>query len=74
MLDKVNSAIICGGMAFTFLKAIEGMKIGNSLFDEAGAKIAQQLLDKAKAKGVKLYFPSDFITGLSSFVLEPCIA
>jgi phosphoglycerate kinase len=65
MLDKVDSAIICGGMAFTFLKAIDGMKIGNSLFDEAGFKIAQQLVDKAKAKNVKLYFPVDFITGMS---------
>lgn len=62
MLDKVDSAIICGGMAFTFLKAVEGVAIGNSLFDEAGSKIAQTLVDKAKAKGVKLYFPSDFVT------------
>jgi phosphoglycerate kinase len=62
MLDKVNSAIICGGMAFTFLKAVEGMSIGNSLFDEPGSKIAQRLVDKAKAKGVQLYFPTDFVT------------
>ena len=63
LLDKVDKAIICGGMAFTFLKAIEGVSIGNSLFDEEGAKIAQQLIDKAKAKGVQLYLPNDFITG-----------
>ena len=69
MLDKVDSAIICGGMAFTFLKAIDGMKIGTSLFDEAGFKIAQQLVDKAKSKNVKLYFPVDFITGI---VLNLC--
>ncbi len=62
LLDKVDKAIICGGMAFTFLKAIEGMSIGSSLFDQEGAKIAQQLLDKAKAKGVTLILPNDFIT------------
>ncbi|KAJ3250185.1 phosphoglycerate kinase [Chytriomyces hyalinus] len=62
LLDKVNAAIICGGMAFTFLKACQGVEIGNSLFDKDGAAIAQSLLDKAKAKGVQIYLPSDFVT------------
>ncbi|KAJ3350801.1 phosphoglycerate kinase [Entophlyctis luteolus] len=62
LLDKVNAAIICGGMAFTFLKACHGVEIGNSLFDKDGAAIAQSLLDKAKAKGVQIYLPSDFVT------------
>ncbi|KAJ3287838.1 phosphoglycerate kinase [Borealophlyctis nickersoniae] len=62
LLDKVNSAIICGGMAFTFAKAIDNVEIGGSLFDKEGAKIAQQLVDKAKSKGVKLYFPLDYVT------------
>lgn len=34
LLDKVQSMIVCGGMAFTFLKVLDGMQIGKSLFDE----------------------------------------
>lgn len=60
LLDKVDEMIIGGGMAFTFKKAVDGMSIGTSLFDEAGAKIAQEIVDKAKAKNVKLHFPVDF--------------
>ncbi|KMU90854.1 phosphoglycerate kinase [Coccidioides immitis H538.4] len=37
LLSKVNSLIICGGMAFTFKKVLDNMKIGNSLFDEPGS-------------------------------------
>ncbi|KAJ3113888.1 phosphoglycerate kinase [Phlyctochytrium bullatum] len=66
LLDKVNAAIICGGMAFTFLKAVHGVDIGSSLFDAEGAKIADQLLQKAKDKGVRIYLPSDFITGYAT--------
>lgn len=39
LLNKVNEMIICGGMAFTFLKVIDQMQIGNSLFDEEVRKI-----------------------------------
>jgi phosphoglycerate kinase len=63
LLDKVDEMIIGGGMAYTFKKVCFGMKIGNSLFDEAGAKIVDGLLEKAKAKGVALHFPSDYVTG-----------
>ena len=38
-------------------------QIGGSLFDEEGAGIVSELVDKAKAKGVQLHFPVDFITG-----------
>ncbi|CDZ96270.1 phosphoglycerate kinase [Phaffia rhodozyma] len=62
MLDKVDSLIICGGMAFTFKKAVESMSIGDSLFDEAGAQKAAALLEKAKKNNVKVVFPTDFIT------------
>ncbi|CAL4223866.1 unnamed protein product, partial [Meganyctiphanes norvegica] len=62
MLDKVDQMMIVGGMAFTFLKVINGMKIGTSLFDEDGAKIVQELVDKAKAKNVEMLFPVDFVT------------
>ncbi|VDM31328.1 unnamed protein product [Hydatigera taeniaeformis] len=63
MLDKVDELIIGGGMAFTFLKVLNNMKIGKSLFDEAGAKTVPEIMQKAKVKGVKVHLPSDFITG-----------
>lgn len=62
LLDKVNSMIICGGMAFTFLKVMHGTKIGDSLFDQAGSELVPKLLEKAKQRGVSLYFPVDFVT------------
>ena len=61
LLDKADEIIIGGGMAFTFKKVLEGMEIGNSLFDPKGAEIAQELFDKAAAKGVKIYLPVDFV-------------
>ena len=57
LLDKVDEMIIGGGMAFTFLAVLKGMKIGKSLFDEEGAKIVQELMDSAKAKGVQIHLP-----------------
>lgn len=62
LLGKVNSLIICGGMAFTFKKTLENVKIGNSLFDEAGAKTVGDLVEKAKKNNVKIVLPSDYIT------------
>jgi len=62
LLDQVNEMMIVGGMAFTFLKVIDGMKIGNSLYDEDGAGIVKKLMEKAKAKNVKMHFPVDFVT------------
>nr|QBH73951.1 phosphoglycerate kinase [Essigella californica] len=61
LLDKVDEMIIGGGMAYTFLKISKGMKIGDSLYDEAGAKIVEKLLDKAKARNVKIHLPVDFL-------------
>ena len=63
MLDKVDEMIIGGGMAFTFLKVLKGMKIGNSLYDEDGAKIIQELMDLAKSKNVEIHLPVDFVSG-----------
>jgi len=63
LLDKVNEMIIGGGMAFTFLKVLNNMQIGKSLYDEEGSKIVQKLMDKAKAKGVTIHLPVDFVTG-----------
>jgi len=62
LLDKVDAMIIGGGMAYTFLKTLDGMEIGNSIFDKEGAKIVAGIVEKAKAKGTKLVFPSDFVT------------
>ena len=62
LLDKVDEMIIGGGMAFTFKKVLDGVKIGKSLYDEEGAKIVRQLVEKAKAKGVKLHLPVDYRT------------
>ncbi|KAH0566085.1 hypothetical protein GP486_000523 [Trichoglossum hirsutum] len=62
LILKVNTLLICGGMAFTFKKTLEGVKIGNSLFDEAGSKIVGEVMEKAKNHGVKVVLPVDYIT------------
>lgn len=61
LLDKANDIIIGGGMSFTFKKVLDGMEIGESLFDAEGAKIIPELAAKAKEKGVRLHFPVDFV-------------
>ena len=62
LLPKVNSLIITGAMAFTFKKALENVKIGNSLFDEAGSKIVGDIVEKAKKHNVELVLPVDYVT------------
>ena len=62
LLTKVDSLIICGGMAFTFKKTLENMKIGDSLFDEAGSKTVGDLVEKAKKNNVKIVLPCDWVT------------
>ncbi|KAJ3742045.1 phosphoglycerate kinase [Lentinula boryana] len=62
MLDKVNSLIICGGMAFTFKKTLENIAIGNSLFDAPGSEKVKGLIEKAQKNNVKIVFPVDYIT------------
>lgn len=63
LLDKVDLLIIGGGMAFTFKKVIDNMSIGDSLFDEEGAKNVQHLVEKAKKNNVKIVLPVDFVIG-----------
>ncbi len=63
MLELVDEMIIGGGMAFTFKKVVDGTSIGDSLFDEEGAKIVPQIMQKAQEKGVKIHLPKDFICG-----------
>ncbi|ODV63651.1 phosphoglycerate kinase [Ascoidea rubescens DSM 1968] len=62
LLDKVNILIVGGGMAFTFKKVLDGMSIGNSLFDEDGSKTVPDLIKKAKKNNVKIVLPVDFVT------------
>ena len=60
LLDRVDNLIIGGGMTYTFIKAMGG-KIGKSLCEEDKLDIAKAVLEKAKAKGVKLLLPVDGI-------------
>jgi len=61
MLDKVNKMIVGGGMAYTFLKIRDGMSIGTSLYDEEGAKIVPEIIEKAAKLGVEIILPVDFV-------------
>jgi len=61
LLGKADEIIIGGGMAYTFKKVLGGMAIGSSLFDPEGAKIVGELADQAKARGVRLIFPVDYV-------------
>ncbi|TGZ76880.1 phosphoglycerate kinase [Ascodesmis nigricans] len=62
LIPKVDSLIIGGGMAFTFKKTLDGVAIGNSLFDEEGSKTVGDLVEKAKKNNVELVLPVDYIT------------
>jgi len=61
LLDKVDTLIIGGGMAYTFLKA-GGYKVGTSLVEEDKVEYAKDMMQKAEAKGVKFLLPVDHIT------------
>jgi len=58
LLDRVDNLIIGGGMTYTFIKAMGG-KIGNSLCEADKLDVAKAVIEKAKAKGVKLLLPVD---------------
>lgn len=62
LLDKVDSLIIGGGMAYTFLKA-KGYSIGTSLCEEDKIDLAKELMEKAEKNGVNLLLPED--TGIA---------
>jgi phosphoglycerate kinase len=61
LIEKADEIIIGGGMAYTFKKVIFGMEIGDSLFDPEGAKIVAELMEKAKARGVSIVLPVDYV-------------
>ncbi|MGC2193156.1 MAG: phosphoglycerate kinase [Terriglobales bacterium] len=60
LLDKVDSLIIGGGMAYTFLKAL-GEQVGKSLVEEDKVELARQLLQEAKTRKLKLLLPIDHV-------------
>jgi len=60
LISKVNSLLIGGGMAFTFLKAL-GKEIGKSLLDADSLDLARELMEKAKQAGVAFALPVDVV-------------
>lgn len=61
LLEKVDTLIIGGGMAYTFIKA-QGYEIGVSLCDDSKLDYCKEMMAKAKEKGVKLLLPVDAVT------------
>jgi phosphoglycerate kinase len=62
IIDKVDSLIIGGGMAFTFVKALGG-SIGNSICENDKIDLALSILEKAKEKNVSIHLPLDVVCG-----------
>ena len=62
LLTKVDNLILCGGMTYTFKKALGG-KIGNSICEEDKLDLALDILAKAKEKGVNLVLAEDCVVG-----------
>ncbi len=58
LLEKCDTLIIGGGMAFTFLKA-KGYEVGNSLVDDSKIDYCKEMMDKAEKLGKKLLLPVD---------------
>ena len=62
LMDKVDNLILCGGMTYTFARALGG-KIGVSLCEEDKLDLALSIIEKAKAKGVNLVLGTDCVAG-----------
>lgn len=60
LIPKVNDLIICGGMAYSFMKQ-RGMSIGRSLYDKNAATIVPKILELAKEHKVNIHLPIDYI-------------
>ena len=60
LIDKADVLLIGGGMSYTFLLA-QGYTVGTSLKEEDWVERAGQMLEKAKAKGVKMMIPTDVV-------------
>lgn len=63
LIEKVDSIIIGGGMAFTFLKSL-GYSVGKSLLEEDKIDLAKELIEKAKSKNVKILLPIDVVVSM----------
>ena len=61
LLEKCDTLIIGGGMAYTFLKA-QGYEVGTSLVDDTKLDYCKEMIEKAKANGKKLLLPVDTVT------------
>ena len=61
LLEKCDTLIIGGGMAYTFLKS-EGKEVGKSLVDDSKLDYCKEMMDKAKSLGKKLLLPVDTVT------------
>ncbi len=62
LIDKVDTLIIGGGMAYTFFKA-QGLEIGISICEHDKVELARELMDKAAARGVNFMLPVDNVIG-----------
>jgi len=62
LIEKVDTLIIGGGMAYTFFKAF-GYEIGTSICEDDKVELAKELVEKAEAKGVKFLLPIDNVIG-----------
>ncbi|MBR2027636.1 MAG: phosphoglycerate kinase [Oscillospiraceae bacterium] len=62
LIDKVDSLVIGGGMAYTFFKA-KGWTVGESICEDDKVELAKELMAKAEAKGVKMLLPVDTVVG-----------
>ncbi len=60
LINKVDTILICGGMAYTFLKAL-GYNVGKSLLEEDKIDLAKELMDKAAKNNVNLVLPQDIV-------------
>ncbi len=62
LMDKVDNLILCGGMTYTFAKAMGG-KIGNSICEDDKLQLALDIMAKAKEKGINLVLGNDCVAG-----------
>ena len=62
LIDKVDTLVIGGGMAYTFFKA-KGYEVGNSICEIDKVELAKELMAKAEAKGVNFLLPVDTVVG-----------
>ena len=72
LLEKVDTLIIGGGMAYTFLKA-QGYEVGSSLVEADRVEYAKEMIEKAAAKGVKFLLPVDHRVATEFKDVEPVI-